>query len=251
LNRFIPVSILLASLMLFSLIVTGVEAQQPIIYSHWTGSPPQIDGQFSPTEAWRDPQLELTPLDFEIHTYVYVMNDYNNVYFMVDAANAAGGDYTEEANDHCAIWLHNPVDDTLINVTAGGRVTNVVGSEAMAGFGKSPNTPMDHRIYEFKIPTYIITFTTSGATWIHFASPPTAADSLPYDQNYGVPRVNIWPLGALQGNYNTWGILVLAQPPVGGEILPVNILSLLGPVILIAAVLSLAAVSLLLTRKRL
>jgi len=65
------------------------------------------------------------------------------------------------------------------------------GLEGAAGFGGSPNSGIDHRIYEFKIPLNLLG--ASPGDTIGFASP-IGPDSIPYDANTG--RHNIWPAGA-------------------------------------------------------
>jgi hypothetical protein len=201
------------------------EPPRGYILSLWASSPPTIDGQFSSSDLWRNPQLELMPPDFPIHAFVYIANDGRNLYIMVDAANAFDGDYSEEAEDHCMIAFHNPMDGMVFSRRIYGRDGGIVEPdfEAMVGFGASPNSPIPHRMYEFMVSHAVITITLTGANWVHFASPETISDSLPFDYNGGESRYNIYPLNVVPNDYDTWGAIVLASPPpVGGEMLPVS-----------------------------
>lgn len=185
---------------------------------------PTIDGDFSPGE-WTNPQLLI---ESPIHTYVYFTNDDDFLYVCVDAANAAGGDYTANVSDHCDLVFDTGNDEVwtqwyedYFHITGGGTKEHMVASatlyqwtnhcnfnahvglEGAAGFGASPNSGINHRIYEFKIPLGLLG--ASPGDTIGLSSWP---DSLPYDADTG--RHNTWPPGAELEDMGTWGDLVFA-----------------------------------------
>jgi hypothetical protein len=82
----------------FLAMCTPVSAIDPIT-SSWSTVAPSIDGNFIAGE-WENPQL-LIPSP--IHTYVYFVNDNENLYICVDAANGAAGDYTKDDSDACEL----------------------------------------------------------------------------------------------------------------------------------------------------
>lgn len=207
-----------------------------IIVSRSEFDPPAIDGAFSAGE-WTNSQLLI---ESPIHTYVYFTNDDDFLYVCVDAANAAVGDFTEDVSDHCDLVFDTGNDEAwtqgnedYFHITGGGtKEHNVasatpyqwtnhcnfdahVGLEGAAGFGASPTSGTDHRIYEFKIPLSLLG-ASPGAT-IGFSSPtgaPGEPESIPYDADTG--RHNVWPPGAEWGDLGTWGDLLLAAPALTG-----------------------------------
>lgn len=235
-KRFIPIAILLTLLIGCSFAVTVVQAQRQTITSYFTTSPPTIDGQFSPSDLWSNPQLVLTPPDFQIDTFVYFMHDNSNLYVLVDAV----GDTTDNgsvnvfASDQCLLVFNFSVNlsDLIAIRIIGNSTIHTVSSDFQAdiGFTGSPNNSSAHKIYEFSIPFAYIN-ATPGLS-VDFCSPYSMkfGPSIPYDASNG--RDNIWPPGLDVGNINDinhWGIVTLPSPPVGGEILSVNSLALLAP----------------------
>lgn len=227
-KRFIPIAILLTLLIGGSFAVAGVQAQRHTINSIFTTSPPTIDGQFSPSDTWSNPQLVLTPPDFPIYTFVYFMHDASNLYVLVDAAD----DTTNNGDDQCLLVFNfsNLISDMIrIRIMGFGGATVSNNFQAAIGFTGSPNNSSNHKIYEFSIPLDYIN-ATSGL-FVDFCSPPWEKGvSIPYDSSTN--RDNIWPLGLNMTSItdiNFWGIVTLALPTVGGEIISVSSLALLAP----------------------
>jgi hypothetical protein len=195
---------------------------RPSINSMWADNPPKIDGFFSYNE-WGNAQILI---ESPIHTFVFFKNDMHFLYVCVDAANGVGGDYTEEPDDHCLLEFHNPENGCIFSILINGDVGtfSVDGLKSAIGFGKSPNSVIPHKIYEFKLP-----FLFKEYEWakvckdVDFASPTNNGASIPYDWNSGQPRYNTWPSTVVNEDYSTYGILTLACPPVGGELHQNNI----------------------------
>jgi hypothetical protein len=189
---------------------------------------PTIDGVFSHAE-WTNPQLLIeTP----IPTSVYFANDRDFLYILVDAANAAGGDYTEGEGDHCLLmfdtnndeviskghedlfiiygngykWHAVAAQDGIVSWIEHCNFDSHVGLEGVVGFGDSPNSPINHRIYEFQIPLSLLG--ASPGDTIGFVSAGQPA-SIPFDVD--TSRHNIWPPNATVTDMATWGDLVLAS----------------------------------------
>jgi hypothetical protein len=197
--------------------------------STYTITPPTIDGSFNPFASEWPADYVLKILDQQVDATLYIMNNNQSVFMMVDAASIISMmDTTEDDQDHCSIYLY--YNGKGIRVTVFGddskycESTNSSGSplswstiscpsglNASAGFGSSPDTPSpDHRMYEFQIPLNSIG-AAPGDT-IYFASPSNEIDSLPYDYNGGDPRYNIWPPSANASDLSTWGQIHLADP---------------------------------------
>jgi hypothetical protein len=223
--------------------------------SNYALLPPTIDGEFAQSE-WAGHQLLI---EYPIHTYVYFANDNDFLYILVDAANAAGGDYTEDDGDHCLLIFdtgHDEVisaghEDLFIIYGDGYKWHAVaaqygivdwiehcnfdghVGLEGVAGYGESPNSPMDHRIYEFQIPLSLLG--ASPGDTIGFVSADQPA-SIPFDA--GTSRHNIWPPGATVTDMSTWGDLVLASVPPPSPIPTLSQWGMIGMAIVLAAFLA-------------
>ena len=225
----------------------------PTIYSEWSTFAPSIDGYFSDGE-WKNAQL-LIPSP--IHTYVYFMNDNELLYICVDAANAGGGDYTEDWGDQCSIHFDTGHDEvrTLGHEDVfwiggegkwhfvAGDIPSLVehctvwpgihpGLQGSRGFAVSPNSANKHRIYEFRIPLELLE-AAPGDT-LGFASPQFFWSSIPYDASSG--QHNVWPPGATMDNMSTWGDLVLASPPQASTLTPIALIALVSLLSAIAAV---------------
>jgi hypothetical protein len=216
-------------------IMYGVGVDMPTsMESKYAFLPPTIDGEFSHGE-WTSRQLLI---EYPIPTNVYFSNDDDFLYVCVDAADETGGDFTQNGSDHCLLVFDTGHDEytsegreNMFKLYGNGnkehRVIDADGSfywvddpecdfdacpafpglEGEAGFGTSPNSPLNHRIYEFQIPLSLLG--ASPGDTIGFASP-IDPESIPYDGD--TYRHNIWPSGATSTDLATWGDLVLASP---------------------------------------
>jgi len=172
--------------------------------------PPTIDGEFSHGE-WTGPQLLI---DSPIPTNVYFSNDDAFLYVCVDAADEAAGDFTQNGSDHCLLMFDTNNDEIisaghedLFIIHGDGYKWHAVaaldgvasweeccnfdadpGLEGVAGFGESPNSGSQHRIYEFQIPLSLLG--ASPGDTIGFVSAGQPA-SIPFDDD--TSRHNIWP----------------------------------------------------------
>jgi len=253
--------VLIACLQIPIFVNAGVLPPPPPLNSGWASKPPNINGEFLPDDEWTNPQLEIMS---QIHTYVYIVNDGSYLYICVDAGQATG-DYTPDPNDYCVfvfdvgndnLWTKDI--DTLFVITGNGDTHHELADSSLGsfshhcfasdnlypgfagaiGFGKSPTTSTDHRIYEIKIPLSLIG--ASPGDTVGFSSP-VIWDSLPFDYNGGAPRHNVWPEGANPYDLAGWGDIVLAsRRAVGGILIPVAKVEILAPWIAVA----LAAVAL-------
>ena len=252
----------------------------PPLNSGWASKPPTIDGAFFPDDEWTNPQLEIMS---PIHTFVYIINDGSYLYICVDAGTVAG-DYTDDTGnaldgDYCVLafdvgndglWTED-VDTVFVlgyfsgikdlehdlaamSGSPGSLKLHCYASEGEhpglaggMGFGSSPTTPIDHRIYEFKIPLNLIG--ASPGSTVGFSSP-EEWDSLPHDYNGGIsPRHNIWPIGAVWNDLEGWGDIALAsRRAVGGILIPVAKVKILAPWMAVA--LAAVALTILATKKR-
>jgi hypothetical protein len=203
---------------------------RPIFSIREYGNAPTIDGVFDDAE-WIGPELSGR---FPIPINVYFSNDNTFLYVCVDAADETDGDYTPDENDHCLLMFDTNHDEVisaghedLFHISANGFNWHSVpesdgiaywirhcdfdahtGLEGAVGFGTSPNSPINHRIYEFQIPLSLLG--ASPGDTIGFASP-IEPESMPYDYSRPIGfQHNIWPPGATAGNLSTWGDLVLA-----------------------------------------
>lgn len=214
--------------------MAGVRAQYQTMNSHYTNSPPIIDGRFSPSDTWSNPQLVLTSPPFPIYTFVYFMHDASNLYVLVDATD----DNTDDALDQCLL-VFNFTDVIAIRVI-GNSTDHTVSPDFQAdiGFTGSPNNSSAHKIYEFSISLSYINATPGSS--IDFCSPYALKfipPSMPYDAS--TFRDNVYPPGVdtgTIGNIEYWSRLTITLPAVGGEIISVSGLALLAPWIILTAV---------------
>jgi hypothetical protein len=224
-------------------IVPFAYSQKPVINSHWTDNPPNIDGKFLAGE-WSNLQITFSsteyPSDYVLPTYAYFLNDGSNLYVLVDTV----GDTTDDSpSDECLLIFDNNSDPT-----DGFTVVRIQGSsdpmtwikssddfDAAIGYGSSPNSPDSHKIYEFAIPfTYI---NTQPGQSFDFCSPfwksPLPSGSMPFDSNTNYD--NVWPQGlgkdtdVWRQNADGWGIITTGAPAVGGHLVPMNKLVILSP----------------------
>jgi len=159
-------------------------------------------------------------------SYVYFLNDNSNLYVLVDAV----GDPTDSGSDECLLRF-NFVDTLKISIVSasGTKISN--NFNAAIGFSSSPNSASPHKIYEFCIPFSYIN-SAPGQT-IDFCSPMFKTASMSYDSETG--RDNIWPLGLITSDPNTWGQIVTSlSRPVAGVTVPVNKLAILTPYLALA-----------------
>lgn len=196
------------------------------LQSTYTETPPIINGSFTPGE-W--PSTEALEIPSPIHTRVYISNNNTYLYMFVDAATVSG-DYTEEDQDHCSVYVYNSGKGLRITVLGDETkycestdsasaplswttISCPSGVQAVAGFGPGPDITTPHRMYEFRIPLSFIGAASGGL--IYFGSPEDVFDSIPFDYNGDSPRYNIWPLSANPIDFNTWELIRLASPGVG------------------------------------
>lgn len=185
------------------------------------------------------------------------MNDNENLNICVDAANGAGGGYTENYSDQCSLhfdtghdevntsshkdifWLggegnwhfvasDNPFNPSFHCSDWPGTHPGLQGSRGFAG---SPNSATKHRIYEFKIPLKLLE-AAPGDTH-GFASPQFFWSFIPYD-GYS-DQHNVWPPSATMNDMSTWGDLVLAPPPQAPAFTPIGLIALVSLLAAIAA----------------
>ena len=218
-------------LTIFFLLFSAVNSHaNGALESTFTSTPPTIDGSFNPFGTEWPANYVLKILDQQVDATLYIENNNQSVFMMVDAASIISMmDLTEEDQDHCTIYLY--FNGKGIRVTVFGNenkycestddpgnplswssISCPAGLNAVAGFGPSPDTPSpDHRMYEFKIPLNSIG-AAAGDT-IYFASPYDTIDSLPFNYNGGDPRYNVWPPTATTSDPTTWGQIHLASGP--------------------------------------
>jgi hypothetical protein len=198
-------------------------------------NPPVINGSFGDSE-W--PANYVLKLRQGLDSTLFVMNDRDNIYMMVDAASLPNMiDVTDDIQDHCTVYLYKNSNGLWkgIRVTVFGdgilfcestndtssltwtSMTCPAGVEAADGFGPSPDTPSpSHRMYEFKIP--LNTIGAGPGDLIYFASPRDIINSLPFDYNGDGTdqRYNLWPENSDVSDPATWGQILLG----GGSGIP-------------------------------
>ncbi|MDO9263269.1 MAG: IPTL-CTERM sorting domain-containing protein [Desulfosalsimonadaceae bacterium] len=191
-----------------------------------TDAAPTIDGVVGPGEWPGTPQIEFSattppspPYTYVIPTRVYFYNDLSNIYVLVDA----GGDTTADSGDECLLIFGNGSQYIVPEGFGLGNVSyctpqGIVFSAGFSTTPTSPDIPVPHRIYEWRIP-----FSAIGASpgqQIDFCSPhywkfqcPVEEGSLGYDATTG--NDNIWPPGLIgvpdPNDRDDWGTLRL-QP---------------------------------------
>jgi hypothetical protein len=216
-------------LLLVASLPSYCSAVRPVIQSSWTTTPPVIDGNFLSGE-WSNLQLVFKSPDYPdsyvLPTYVYFLNDNSNLYVLVDAV----GDPADGVSDECLLWFNfiNTVKVSIIGASGTKINTNF---NAAIGFSSSPNSASAHKIYEFCIPFSYIN-SAPGQT-IDFCSPELKGGSMPFD--FETYHDNIWPLGLIVDNLDTWGLIVTSlSRPVAGVTIPVNKPAVLAPYLALA-----------------
>ena len=201
------------------------------LQSTYTGIPPSIDGDYYSTpDEWPSNTSEAAlEIASPIHTLVFIKNDSDSLFMMVNAASVSG-DYAEEDDDHCSVYVFKSGKGLRVTVRGNGvmycqatndgssplswvSITCPTGVVAADGFGPSPEKPTDHRMYEFGVP--LNTIGAHPGDTIYFASPFDETNSLPYDSNAGSERYNLWPPDSSTSDLTTWGQIQLASNPAG------------------------------------
>lgn len=205
---------------------------RPILTSAWTDKAPKIDGVSSSGE-WFNLVILMKPPSYPIEAYVYMMNDNNWLYVLVDAV----GDTTNDADDECLL-MFDYIGYIHVNIIGASGTTKSNSYRAAVGYGASPHSPGIHKIYEFKIPLSYVNLAPGGS--VDFCSPTEAkGSSIVYDKSTGLD--NIWPYWLVLGDEGTWGVLFAALrstgAAVGGYYMEANRLAILAPYVLLASVL--------------
>jgi len=135
---------------------------------------------------------------------------------MVDAA----GDEADDALDECLLSFHSGGVLTEAEIWGSSGTVKSNDFYAVIGFGDSPNNAEDHKMYEWRTPLSLINAEPGRS--IDFCSPPFGHKpfnpvSMPYDADTG--KDNVWPEGVIYDTLETWGILRVSNPPVGGSII--------------------------------
>jgi hypothetical protein len=164
------------------------------------GPAPTINGTVGWNEWQGAYQLYLDGTTYQIETYVYFLNDNQNLYVLVDAID----DQTQNDSDECLLVFGIPPDYHAIEIWGGDttpleqKFSNGASGSSAKGFGTSPNGPVTpHRIYEFQINLASIGLQPGGS--IEFYSPQSLKSgsihyaSMPYD--YATGRDNVYPVG--------------------------------------------------------
>lgn len=200
------------------------------IYSVWTSSAPTIDGSFAPGE-WTD--AEVVDLSMvvgnDLGSYLYAANNDTHLFIAYDAH----GDLTDDPGDAASISFDTDhdgaptdgMDDQFVimgdgttqhynysSVSGGWEMhcqpfdpglPNHAGLSGMEGFGISPNSAVDHRIYEFSIPLALLN--VSFGDTVGFFS---GSDQVPGVTETGFARWDTWPIHGIVAP-NEYGNLVL------------------------------------------
>ena len=155
------------------------------------------------------------------------MNDNEKLYVMVDVV----GDRTDDQYDE-ALLVFNFTSQTTVafrglsgfECTSPGTDCQIPeGVHGKVGYYTSPNSALEHKIYELSIP---MKYVGRAGQAVDFASPAVnvfhrcygkgcttiPAGSLGYD--YSTGRDNVWPQGLDAKKTETWGLLILAATPV-------------------------------------
>jgi hypothetical protein len=186
-----------------------------------SASRPTIDGQVGAAEWPYAPQIVIDntyPATYVRPTYATFVNDHTTLYVLVDAV----GDTTADSPcDECFLVFHNGSTQTDVDISlalSGTPVVSPVGVVAVIGFGPSPNSATDHRIYEFAIPLSVIGATPGSP--LSFCSPAFnfktgcaggSVASMPFDGS--TTHDNVWPPGTgfSFADPRTWSAIALQE----------------------------------------
>jgi len=204
--------------------IPSAHSARPVIASEFTSTPPIIDGVFAQGDPWTtNLQITMPEPDYPITAYVYILNDNDYLYFLVDAV----GDTTDGSGDQCLLVFNFSPLHIIVRVTGQGGLYVSNSYDAAIGYGGSPNSPSSHKIYEFRIPWSYLGI--SAGQPIDFSSPPWKSVSMPYDDNPPT-RDNVWPENLVVDDIGTWAILnTSTSEPVGGYVESSNKLSMIAP----------------------
>ena len=237
LHRSWEIAILLICILALNLPLLANAKGSTLGSTYITGNPPTIDGVVKSegsglvlhrSYSIRTPPILITTL-YVMPTYVYILNDLENLYFLVDAV----GDTVANDDDECLL-VFGVGDEIFVGEAFGDGTTNPCipdGVEVNAGFGASMNSATPHRIYEWKIPLASIDASAgqpidfSSPRYLKFSGPVCSAlgiGSMPYDADLydhdgdintpPVNRDNIWPPDIptyVTEDRSDWGILQL------------------------------------------
>ena len=226
--------------------IPSVHSARPVIYSKFTSTPPAIDGVFAQGYPWTA-NLQITMLEpeYPITAYVYILNDKDYLYFLVDA----GGDTTDGASDECLLVFNFNPPYIKVQVTGqGGYRTSGLPYDGAIGYGSSPNSASSHKIYEFRIPWSYVGI--GVGEYIDFSSPPWKSVSMPYDGD-SPTRDNVWPKNLVVDDMETWAIMYTSTStsgPVGGYLESSSKLSIIAPYVALFGLV--AAVAVVVARKK-
>jgi hypothetical protein len=197
------------------------------LWSHRiTGAPPTVDGVVGANEWPWTPQITITSSYVNPAPYSAVLPDApayatiaftnTDLYILVDVV----GDQTQDTGDECLFWIRVGSTTYVVDIWGGGSHDSVGGDRAV-GFGTSPNSSTNHRIYEFRVPLSAMGVTvgqTVGLCSPYFKSSP----SMGFDSTTG--HDNIWPPNLDPSNVSTWAALQLNDPPAAiPELTPVGV----------------------------
>jgi hypothetical protein len=226
---FTLVGVLLCGALAFSAPVVNAHSGD-VIYSVQTTTPPIIDGSFSIGE-WSDAAVvDLSAVaGNDLGSYLYAANNDTHVFLSYDAY----GDLTDDVGDAASVSFDSghdgiPTDgvDDQFAITGDGTtvhyaydvgtvswqvhcspfdigLTNHTGLTGAGGFGVSPNSGTDHRIYEFSIPLSLLNVSV-GDTIGFFAG----SEQVPGVTETGFTRWDTWPSHGILALFE-YGNLVL------------------------------------------
>jgi hypothetical protein len=199
-----------------ALVALPAAAQSVNIWSHRiTGTPPTVDGAVGPGEWPWAPQITIdasyvNPSPFEsvlpdAPAYAIFAYTDTDLYILVDVV----GDETADTGDECVFWINAHSTTYDLYIYGNGTTADTVGGDRAAGMGTSPNSGVNHRIYEFRIP--LSALGVSVGQTVAICSPFfKSGGSMGYDPSTG--HDNIWPPGLVSNDLGTWASLRLQDP---------------------------------------
>ena len=229
--------------------------EPPLIVSSLTTAAPTIDGAFSVMEWSGATLVDLTTIPGNaLPAYMYVMNDFDNLYVAYDAF----GDTTEGISDAASLAFDtgndgNSTDGREDQFVQGGWVANNqahlvwsasnftwqiedspydnglpnhAGLTSDWGFGPSPNDGTNHRIYEFAIPLALLGLTLGDTIGFFAGSAPAPGvvdgDSFRYSTwpTYGYVPIPYYGDMATAGDMTPPAVSI--QSPVDGFLSGMN-----------------------------
>jgi hypothetical protein len=200
------------------------------IYSVWTVTPPTVDGSLLAGE-WSDANMvDLSAIPGnDLGSLLYVLNNDTHVFVAYDAF----GDTTNDVGDAASISFdpdHDGAvtdggDDQFVILGDGTTVhfnyssvaadwevhcqpfnpglTNHAGLSGAQGFGTSPSSAVDHRMYEFSIPFALLNVSLGDIVGFFAGS-----DQVPGVTDTGFARWDTWPVHGIVALFE-YGNLIL------------------------------------------